>query len=716
MKRLNVKRVFLILLMGMIFTFSGALWSQDLQIHYINVEQGQSILIIGPDGTTVLIDGGNTGKGTSEVIPYLQSKGISAGVGLDYMISTHLDTDHLVGLTEVMNYGYDVAHVYYNGSNKTGTAITDFKNAAFGTSSGGAYAISLGQVINLGSGATARCIATNGSVIGVGAISGGQNNENDRSVALLIKYGNFEYITTGDMGGGSDDGACTGRSTTQINMETPMVNAIMPGGAYPLLSSYGAEVVHIGHHGSESSGNSDYMNLLSPQVACISVGSGQSIGWYHPRIDVVEHVFLSQTACITADPALILQTEEGSPTGSTTSYAGYCVGDIVISTNGLSYYTVSGSGAVTQGPDERNTAGLPATLYFEEGSSTVIANFTGTPTSGAAPLNVSFTNQSMGATSYSWTFSDGGTSTAANPAHTYNAAGTYTVSLTASNGSNSDTETKTGYITVSSVNDDIADAVDITGMTFTKSGNGNWSRVTNVSYSGGDSAKSGTITHSQSCSIETTITVSQTSDVKFYWQVSSESSYDYLKFYIDGIQKNQISGSTTWAQVINSISAGNHTLKWTYSKDAGVSSGSDCGWVDKLEVAAGGVSYCASASTTCTGEWIARVRIGTLDKSSGASNYSDYTSTITNYTRGVSQSVTLTPGFSGTTYTEYWRIFIDYNKDGDLTDSGETVFSKSGSSSVTGSFTPPTSASTGNTRMRVSMKYGAYPTACETFT
>ncbi len=76
------------------------------------------------------------------------------------------------------------------------------------------------------------------------------------------------------------------------------------------------------------------------------------------------------------------------------------------------------------------------------------AGFVGSPTSGDYPLNVSFTNQSSGATSYSWTFGDGGNSTATNPSHTYTAEGTYTVTLTATNSCGSDGETKTAYITV----------------------------------------------------------------------------------------------------------------------------------------------------------------------------------------------------------------------------------------------------------------------------
>jgi beta-lactamase superfamily II metal-dependent hydrolase len=365
----NVKKVIPLFLLGMImFVFSYALQAQtqDLEIHYINVQQGQCTLIIGPDGTTVLFDGGNEYKGTDEVVPYLQSIGIYTTQALDYIIASHRDTDHYFGLTEVINYGYDALNVYDNGSDKYNIYVQDFLDAAATTTAGGVTGISLGQVISLGNGAAARCVAVNGSVIGTGAVLGGQDNENDRSVALLVQYGNFDYLVTGDMGGGMEDTLCTGRSTTQVNIETPMVQAIMPAGANPLLSQYGVEIVHVGHHGSESSTNSDYMNILTPAVGCISVGDGQGIGWYHPRIDVVENVLLAGVSCITAPAALVLQTEEGYPTGEKTSYAGYCVGDIVITTDGGNSYTVSANGAVSQGPDERTAAGLPVTYYFEE--------------------------------------------------------------------------------------------------------------------------------------------------------------------------------------------------------------------------------------------------------------------------------------------------------------------------------------------------------------
>jgi PKD repeat protein len=80
---------------------------------------------------------------------------------------------------------------------------------------------------------------------------------------------------------------------------------------------------------------------------------------------------------------------------------------------------------------------------------TPVANFTGTPLTGTEPLAVTFTDSSTNTpTSWAWTFGDGGTSTSQNPSHTYTTAGTFTVALTATNASGSNTLTRTGYVTV----------------------------------------------------------------------------------------------------------------------------------------------------------------------------------------------------------------------------------------------------------------------------
>lgn len=83
------------------------------------------------------------------------------------------------------------------------------------------------------------------------------------------------------------------------------------------------------------------------------------------------------------------------------------------------------------------------------GCTSPTAEFTGSPTSGTAPLAVNFTDQSTGGpTNWFWNFGDGNNSSQQNPQHTYTSAGTYTVSLEATNSCGFDVETKVAYITV----------------------------------------------------------------------------------------------------------------------------------------------------------------------------------------------------------------------------------------------------------------------------
>jgi PKD repeat protein len=127
------------------------------------------------------------------------------------------------------------------------------------------------------------------------------------------------------------------------------------------------------------------------------------------------------------------------------------------------------------------------------------------------------------------------------------------------------------------------------------------------------------------------------------------------------------------------------------------------------------LNYCTTQGNDYSYEWIANVQVSDINNSSGASGYTDFTSIEGDLDEGATINVSCSPGFSGSTYTEYWKIYIDYNIDGDFEDSGEEVFYSIGSSTVTGSFVVPSGVS-GQTRMRVSMKYNSAQTPCETFT
>jgi beta-lactamase superfamily II metal-dependent hydrolase len=366
-----------------LFLVALPLAAQNLEIHYIDVGWGGSVFIKGPTGITVLMEAGNTGEGTAHVVPYLKSIGVQPANGIDYVIGGHQHCDHIGGLDEVINAGYNI-HIkqYYNGSAYSSSCADGWNAAAAGTTAGVPIAMPVGTVIALGNGATLTCIARNGSIIGGGSVP--VTDENDRSIALLIKYGGFDYIWASDLGGGPD--ACTGRGTAQLDVETSVINAISPGGAFPLISAGGIDLMHVNHHGSESSTNPTYFSKAKPAVAIIGVGSGETTGWDLPRTKVVDSVLLNSSGCATAPPTFVLQTEEGNPAGTNTSHSGFCVGNIKVTTDGISIFTVSADGLVHQGPNELVASGLPRSFTIDDiggGGGDVIPP----TTSITAPLN-----------------------------------------------------------------------------------------------------------------------------------------------------------------------------------------------------------------------------------------------------------------------------------------------------------------------------------------
>jgi chitodextrinase len=131
------------------------------------------------------------------------------------------------------------------------------------------------------------------------------------------------------------------------------------------------------------------------------------------------------------------------------------------------------------------------------------------------------------------------------------------------------------------------------------------------------------------------------------------------------------------------------------------------------------VTYCASTSSNTADERIGKVVLGTISNTStGTTGYENFTSLSTNVTTGTANTITITPTWTSTIYSEGYAVWIDYNKNGLFTDAGELVFSKAASTTtpVSGTFTIPTTATLGATRMRVSMKYNTIPTSCESFT
>jgi PKD repeat protein len=157
--------------------------------------------------------------------------------------------------------------------------------------------------------------------------------------------------------------------------------------------------------------------------------------------------------------------------------------------------------------------------------------------------------------------------------------------------------------------------------------------------------------------------------------------------------------------------AGTYTVSLMVTDDGGMTdtASADVSVSDALD-------YCASSGQSQGYEWIAQVDAGGLSNASGASGYSDYTDQLIAVDTETPYAVTLSPGFAGSSYTEYWRIWADFNQDGDFEDAGEMLFEGSGSGAVSGSITVPADAVEGDTRLRVTLQYGGYPSSCGSFT
>jgi M6 family metalloprotease-like protein len=123
---------------------------------------------------------------------------------------------------------------------------------------------------------------------------------------------------------------------------------------------------------------------------------------------------------------------------------------------------------------------------------------------------------------------------------------------------------------------------DFTTYPWAFSGNAAWSITNTLPYEGGFCAQSNPIDHNQNSTMLMTIDVPVAGNIGFFKKVSSEAGYDYLKFYIDNVQKGQWAGNSNWSYVQFPIEPGLRELKWSYVKDQGVVSGSDCAWVDNI--------------------------------------------------------------------------------------------------------------------------------------
>ncbi|NLM75491.1 MAG: MBL fold metallo-hydrolase [Clostridiaceae bacterium] len=217
---------------------------QKLKVHFIDVGQADSILII-QNNSTMLIDAGNNAD-SDLVTQYIKSKGITK---LDYVIGTHPHEDHIGGLDAVIN-NFDIGTVIMPKVAANTRTFEDVVNAIKNKDLKVTAPVPLDEY-DLGD-AKFVILAPN---------SDNYEDLNDYSIVVKLTFGNNSFIFTGDA-------------------EAVSENEILSKG-YNIK----ADVLKVGHHGSRSSTTENFLRKISPDYAVISVGKDNNYG--HPSQEVL---------------------------------------------------------------------------------------------------------------------------------------------------------------------------------------------------------------------------------------------------------------------------------------------------------------------------------------------------------------------------------------------------------------------------------------------
>ena len=221
---------------------------KELTVHYVDVGQGDSILIQ-YDGKNALVDSGDV-SATDEIISYLNGHSVSR---IDLLIVSHPDSDHIGAMNKIVD-NFDIGDIYMPPLSDELTPTTNvYTNLLLAISRKG-LKISMaeaGDTIKFGD-LTFNCVAPQGEFA----------SANNSSIAFKLEYGETSFLFTGDMEKESE------RSTLQKKYDVS------------------ADVLKVAHHGSDSSTIEAFLEAVSPKYAIISVGKDNK--YKHPSEEVVE--------------------------------------------------------------------------------------------------------------------------------------------------------------------------------------------------------------------------------------------------------------------------------------------------------------------------------------------------------------------------------------------------------------------------------------------
>jgi len=203
--------------------------------------------------------------------------------------------------------------------------------------------------------------------------------------------------------------------------------------------------------------------------------------------------------------------------------------------------------------------------------------------------------------------------------------------------------------------------------------------------------------------------ITKTSAILGWAVVGGATGYNLQWKLSTSINWTTVSGLTTNSYNLTGLKPG---FSYDFKVQTNCTGGSTSGYSESYTfttLTKNGSSYCSSSGQSTSYEYIQRVGIGSKGYTSGNNNgYGNFTNLGADLTAGNAYSLQLTPGFTGSSYTEYWTAYIDYNRDGDFADAGEHIglAISASTAAVSLKFTIPAQALNGITRLRIQMSYG----------
>jgi len=254
-----VKRI--LFLVSFVFYLSSNTLAQSngkLQIHFMDVGQGDGTLLISPLGETVLFDNGARGN-CDKPLSYLQQLGVTK---IDYHIASHYHTDH-IGCTSQVLSEFPLQKTAYDRGGTYPSSTFDSYVSKVGSKR---QTATKSTVVTL-DGSSAKPVRVNFVALNGNGIA--TDNENDLSLVAVVHYGNFEAVIGGDLSGF--------KSENYEDIETSVAPDVGQ-----------VEVYKVHHHGSRYSSNSNWLNTIKPMIGIISTGNGNTYG--HPTIECLERL------------------------------------------------------------------------------------------------------------------------------------------------------------------------------------------------------------------------------------------------------------------------------------------------------------------------------------------------------------------------------------------------------------------------------------------